>query len=291
MTREPSSFVDSGGLRLAVYEQGPADAPVILAVHGFPDNHHVWDEVATLLATRYRVITYDVRGAGRSAAPPDRAGYRLDALAADLTAVVAAVSPQQPVHLLAHDWGSIQAWHAVTDPRHVASFRSYTSLSGPCLDHVALWTRSQLAQRRLSGVLGQLLHSWYVLAFQLPRLPELAWGATALRARYHAERRDAVNGIELYRANMLRVQRKPQQRRTTVPVQQLVLARDAFVRPAVIASADPYCDRLWRRELDSDHWAPRSRPGEVASLTEEFLVHIDRGEPSAKLDAALVMAR
>lgn len=287
----PRHVSSTDGVRLAVYESGDPGATTVLAVHGYPDNHTVWDGVSELLAERFHVVTYDVRGTGQSDQPAPQRAYRMDRLVDDLGAVLDAVSPDAPVHLLAHDWGSIQAWHAVTDPRHVASFRSYTSLSGPCLDHVALWTRSQLAQRRLSGVLGQLLHSWYVLAFQLPRLPELAWGATALRARYHAERRDAVNGIELYRANMLRVQRKPQQRRTTVPVQQLVLARDAFVRPAVIASADPYCDRLWRRELDSDHWAPRSRPGEVASLTEEFLVHIDRGEPSAKLDAALVMAR
>ena len=66
------------------------------------------------LSGRYHVVTYDIRGAGRSGKPAQRRAYRLDQLAADLRAVVDAVSPDRAAHLLAHDWGSIQACHAVT---------------------------------------------------------------------------------------------------------------------------------------------------------------------------------
>ena len=51
-------------------------------------------------------------------------------------AVVDAVSPERPVHLVGHDWGSIQAWAAVTDPSLGDRFASFTSMSGPSLDHV-----------------------------------------------------------------------------------------------------------------------------------------------------------
>src|SRR5690625_3001129 len=97
------------GTNLAVYEQGTG-ATTVVCVHGYPDDHTVWDGVAAELARWYRVVTYDVRGAGSSDVPRTRDAYRLDRLEEDLTAVMDAVSPGEPVHLLAHDWGSIQAW-------------------------------------------------------------------------------------------------------------------------------------------------------------------------------------
>src|SRR5689334_16894269 len=105
---ETRRWVDSGGLRLAVRVTGDPGRPTVLLVHGYPDNSAVWDGVVARLAGRFRVVRYDVRGHGESDAPPDRAGYRMRHLAADLVAVVRATSPDTPVHLVAHDWGSIQ---------------------------------------------------------------------------------------------------------------------------------------------------------------------------------------
>jgi pimeloyl-ACP methyl ester carboxylesterase len=267
----PTEHITSDdGLRLAVYHQGPAGAPPIVLVHGYPDNSSIWDGVAADLAADHRVIRYDVRGTGGSQAPAGRSGYRLEALAADLAAVARATSPDRPVHLLAHDWGSIQAWHAVTEPAYQHLFSSYTSISGPCLDHVALWLRENLAARHYGPVLGQLLHSCYIGAFHIPLAPERVFSSPALCARLHAEPRDARNGLELYRANMAHRARHPEPRRTSVPVCQLVLLRDAFVRPPMLASAEPYTEHLTRRELDSGHWAPRTRPGQVAAVARRM---------------------
>lgn len=134
----------SGGLALAVFEQGSEPGPVVLAVHGYPDDHHVWDPVVERLRPDHHVVTYDVRGSGASGVPDGRSGYRMDALVSDLMAVADAVSPDRPVHLVGHDWGSIQGWAAVTDPRAAPRFTSYTSMSGPSLDHVAAWVRVRL---------------------------------------------------------------------------------------------------------------------------------------------------
>jgi pimeloyl-ACP methyl ester carboxylesterase len=274
----PTEHITSDdGLRLAACEQGPAGAPPIVLVHGYPDNSRIWDGVAADLAADHRVIRYDVRGAGRSEAPAGRSGYRLEALAGDLAAIVRATSPDRPVHLLAHDWGSIQAWHAVTEPAYQHLFASYTSISGPCLDHVALWLRENLAARQYGPVLDQLLHSWYIAAFHVPVAAERALSSPALCARSHAEPRDARNGLWLYRANMAARARAPEPRRTSVPVRQIVLTRDAFVRPPMLASAEPYCARLTRRELDCGHWAPRTRPRQVAAMTRETTAVDSRG--------------
>src|SRR3954452_2767040 len=101
------SVQSADGTRLAVFESGNPAGPVLVAVHGYPDNHTTWDGIAAELGDRYRVITYDVRGAGASDKPTGRAAYKMTLLAQDFRAVIDAVSPAAPVHLLAHDWGSI----------------------------------------------------------------------------------------------------------------------------------------------------------------------------------------
>ena len=136
--------VRGDGVDLAVYEQGDRSRPTVLLVHGYPDTHAVWDEVAARLAERFHVVRYDVRGAGASSRPFGRRRYTFEYLMADMEAVLDATAPERKVHLVGHDWGSIQSWEAVcTTPDRFASF---TSISGPCLDHVAHWTRRNLAR-------------------------------------------------------------------------------------------------------------------------------------------------
>jgi NAD(P)-dependent dehydrogenase (short-subunit alcohol dehydrogenase family)/pimeloyl-ACP methyl ester carboxylesterase len=260
----------------------------VLLVHGYPDNSAVWDGVADLLADRFRVVRFDVRGTGGSEAPSDRAGYLLDRLAADIAAVARAVSPTAPVHLVGHDWGSIQCWHAITDPRYAPLFASYTSISGPSLDHIDAWMRHNITRLRLRPVLRQLTHSWYIGFFQLPRLPEIAWRTRILRSRFNADERDAINGIELYRANMIGGGTQRTERRTSVPVQQLALTKDPFVTAPLLRAAEPWCDSLWRRDLAYGHWAPRTHPAAIAGPIAEFAGHVDGGPAGRSLRRARI---
>ena len=64
---------------------GTEDGPVVVLVHGFPDNRTVWDRVVDDLERDHRVATYDVRGAGESTAPSSRAGYKMSRLVDDLS--------------------------------------------------------------------------------------------------------------------------------------------------------------------------------------------------------------
>ena len=89
---------------------------MLVCVHGYPDNASFWEPVAELLADDFQVVAYDVRGAGDSDHPASTAAYALDRLLEDFRAVIDQVSPDRPVHVLAHDRGSIQAWHFVTAP-------------------------------------------------------------------------------------------------------------------------------------------------------------------------------
>lgn len=273
------------GLNLEVKAAGPEGAPVVLCVHGYPDNQRLWEPVAERLARRYRVVSYDVRGAGASEAPNRREAYRLDQLAADLAAVVDAVSPAAPVHLLAHDWGSIQAWHAVTEPELAARFASFTSISGPCLDHAGRWLRETWRGKGSRGVRAgarQLAHSWYIGFFQLPWLPELFWRrgladkAVGWMERGNGgaprpETADAVHGLELYRANMLGRFREPRERRTEVPVQVLAPREDGYVTAPMQAAAARWTPDFRLHRVPGGHWLPRTNPALVAEAVDEFV--------------------
>jgi NAD(P)-dependent dehydrogenase (short-subunit alcohol dehydrogenase family)/pimeloyl-ACP methyl ester carboxylesterase len=266
-----------------VYEDGPVDGVPVVLVHGYPDNASVWDGVVPELAGRFRVIRYDVRGTGESGEPSARDGYLISRLVEDLVAVVRSAT-DQPVHLVAHDWGSIQAWGAVSDPDLEHLFASYTSMSGPDLDHVGAWMRSGSRVR----VLRQLLHSWYIGAFQVPLIPELVWRLPALRRKFRASYRDARNGLELYRANMVGRLSRPGARRVSVPVQQLALTQDPFVTPGILEAADPWCERLWRRPVVGGHWLIRDRPVLAARMIVEFIEHVEGGTAPRELGRAAV---
>ncbi|MFC7219316.1 SDR family oxidoreductase [Streptomyces polyrhachis] len=303
-----STAVQSGEVTLAVYEQGDPAAPTVLLVHGYPDTHYVWDDVAADLAADHHVVRYDVRGAGASTAPANRAGYALEHLGRDLYAVIAATSPGRPVHLVAHDWGSIQAWEAVTAPDAAEHLASYTTLSGPSLDHVGHWIRHRLRRptpRHLRQLASQAAHSWYIYLFHIPVAAPAVWRLglariwpTVLRAVEgveprpgHPQRtlaRDAARGVELYRANMLPRVLRPRQRPTAVPVQLITLTRDTYVSPALSEGLERWAPRLWRRELAATHWSALLKKGStVASMVREFAAHQD-GAPAPR---ALAQAR
>ena len=281
------------GLRLAVQDHGNPDGPVVIAVHGYPDDHSVWDGVAAVLGDRHRVVTYDVRGAGRSGTPSGADGYDLDRLADDLRAVADAVSPDAPVHLLAHDWGAIQTWHAVTGPALEGRVASFTSISGPCLDHVGLFLRDR-SPRHLRRVLRQALHSWYTMLFRVPVLPELLWRSglagrlvSGMESVPRPAVRDAVNGLELYRRNLPRRLADPQPRSTAVPVQVLAPRGDRYVTPAMATDVAAYAPDLRVRRLPGGHWVVRTRPDVVARCVAEHVAHAG-GAPEAP---ALARAR
>lgn len=285
-TRQVTS---TDGVRLAVQEHGDPRHPTIVAVHGYPDDHTVWDGVVALLAERFHVVTYDVRGAGGSDKPRGRAAYRIAQLVEDFAAVLDTVSPDRPVHVLAHDWGSIQIWDAVTDPRFADRLLSFTSISGPSLDMAAAWLRGAFlhgARRHQRAALRQLAASSYVAFFQLPWLPErvarvgLVQRAAARSATHGLStpmpRRgtdaDAVHGIGLYRANFLSRLTRPKPRRTTVPVLVLAPKDDLHVDSGMQRTAPaPYVDDLRTLEIEGNHWVVAHAPEVIASHVEDFV--------------------
>jgi pimeloyl-ACP methyl ester carboxylesterase len=295
MTTEVASTVvaASDGVRLAVHAYTDIDPgrPTILAIHGYPDNHRVWDGVAGELGHRFNVVAYDVRGAGESSKPATRSGYRFPQLVSDIGAVIDRLGVDQ-VHLLAHDWGSIQAWAAVTDDVVMPRVASFTSISGPHLNYAGKFLRSARSPRGVFDVLKQALASTYIWFFLCPGVPELAiWsratvavfaaveligrprGADRRRAATTRSTRDYLNGLNLYRANMPVPMLAPgkQLPQTTVPVQVLVARQDYFVSPALQRFTGSIPDGGRIVPIEGGHWVVSAYPEVIARLTGEWV--------------------
>jgi pimeloyl-ACP methyl ester carboxylesterase len=312
-----SLSVSSGGAELHVVEDGDAGAPTLVFVHGYPDTHRCWDELVELLSERFHTVSYDVRGMGRSTAArggvanpsvPARE-YALEILALDLAAVMDAVSPERPVHLVGHDWGSFQCWEAVTTEWSSGRIASHTAIAGPRIDKMRGWARRRLRPSRssLAELADQLRRSWYVAAFQIPRVPDRVVGPILSRAWEPSLRRregiepreghpastlasDATAGLALYRSNMRPLLSRTERAPAQVPVQLIVAERDRYISPRLFDDAAGWSRRVWRRDLDAGHWVQRARPCEVAAFVTEFVDYVDRRvEESEGLRAARVV--
>jgi pimeloyl-ACP methyl ester carboxylesterase len=74
--------VDIDGLQIFYREAGPANAPTLLLLHGFPSSSRMWEPLLPLLADKYHLIAPDYVGFGNSSAPfPSKFEYTFDNLA------------------------------------------------------------------------------------------------------------------------------------------------------------------------------------------------------------------
>ena len=304
MTRTTVTATDGVTLAVHAYTEIDRQRPTVLAIHGYPDNHHLWDGVAGHLSDhhngQYNFVAYDVRGAGESARPSGRSGYRFPQLIADVGSVIDSLGVDQ-VHLLAHDWGSIQGWAAVTDDAEMSKVASFTSISGPHLNYAGKFLRSARTPRGLVDVVRQFMASGYIWFFLCPGLPELMIrsglgakvidvfgriGNSSTRTQSPTALRstgDYVNGLNLYRANMPAPFLAPgaQLPQTNVPVQVLVPRKDMFVTPALqrFTGSIPLGSRVV--PIEGGHWVVTSRPDVIARLASEWIDRVVSGAASS----------
>lgn len=146
--------VHARGLRFHVAEAGPADAPAVVLLHGWPQHWFMWRDVIPGLATDRRVIAPDLRGLGWSDAPQQ--GYLKQELADDVLALLSELGVER-FDLIGHDWGAYAGLLiCLTAPERVNHYL------GCSIPH--LWP----PQERPS--LRRLLRLWYQIALGSPGL-------------------------------------------------------------------------------------------------------------------------
>jgi pimeloyl-ACP methyl ester carboxylesterase len=148
--------VRANGLEFHVASCGEGDR-LALCLHGFPECWYSWRHQLPLLASLgYRAWAPDLRGYGASSRPPRMQDYAVERLMEDVAGLIDASGTREAV-LLAHDWGAVVAWYFAM--RRVRPLRRLVIMNVPHPGAARIGLR-------------QLLRSWYIFFFQIPRLPE-----------------------------------------------------------------------------------------------------------------------
>jgi NAD(P)-dependent dehydrogenase (short-subunit alcohol dehydrogenase family)/pimeloyl-ACP methyl ester carboxylesterase len=304
MTEITERFVDSsGGVRVAVYEQGNPSGPTVVLVHGWPDSHVVWDGVVPLLADRFRIVRYDNRGVGKTSVPEPVSAYTMSGYADDFAAVIDAVAAGERVHVLAHDWGSAGMWEYLSRPGASDPVASFTSVSGPSADHLNRYIIGNLKRpyrpKLFLRALSQFLSFSYMGFFSVPVVAPLVvrrYLAAAMRRAlmvrdgipadklHHSDtyKTDAANSLKVYGANYFRGMATARaDHYVDVPVQVIVNTKDPFVRRYVYDDTKNWVPKLWRRDIKAGHWSPMSHPGVLAQSVSELVDFLD-GKPASR---------
>lgn len=103
---ERVDVAEPSGLQIAAELYGPESAPQLVLAHGWVCTGRVWHEQVTALSDRFRLITYDQPGHGRSGSPPGHR-YDVDLFGDSLAAVVRATTRPGPVVLCGHSLGGM----------------------------------------------------------------------------------------------------------------------------------------------------------------------------------------
>lgn len=288
-------FVLVNGIRLRVVEAGPADGPVIVLLHGFPEFSYSWrHQIPFLAEAGFRVIAPDLRGYNLSDKPPRVRDYRIEKLVLDITLLIGQTSAGRAT-LVGHDWGGIIAWF--TAMWHPECLERLVILNAP---HPAAYIREL-------GRSSQLLRSWYALFFQVPWIPErvISWSDFAMArklfrggpARNSNEREADVRryieslaqpgaltaAINYYRAAL----RYDSRRVSSIQTSTLLIwgHRDAYLVPELASDLEQWVKELRVEHLpDATHWVQNDEPEKVNGLIKEFCSRkhgSSRGEPGA----------
>ena len=262
------SRYDRGGLPFDVRDRGPEGGDAVVLLHGFPQDGTCWDAVVPALHDAgLRTLAPDQRGYSPGARPAAVVAYRTAELVDDVLALLDEAGLRR-VHLVGHDWGGTVAW-AVAG-RHPDRVHTLTVLSTPHPEAFLKAVRSG----------SQLLRSWYLGAFQIPRLPELVLARRLgpMLARSGLPAAHAVPTVTRMRepgaltAALAWYRALPLSSRERFPTVRVpttfVWGRSdpALGRVGAELTRDAVSAPYRFVELDAGHWLPETRPVQVTSV-------------------------
>ena len=306
--RTRHGYAQVGDVRLHYAEAGEAGRPLVLLLHGFPEFWYSWRHQLAALGEHFHVVAPDMRGSNLSDKPARVEDYRLSRLVDDVTGLVRHFGASRAA-IVGHDWGAGVAWAvAGAHPEYV------TRLAVLQVPPFRAWVDN--------FSLRQLARSWYMLFFQLPRLPEwwisandFARLAAILRStsrrgtftdadvelyKEASKRRDAAGdtsaltaGINYYRANLFPAFGRrfgggggsgPSRALVGVPTLFVYGERDAFVVPETVRDVRSYVAAPYRevRLARAGHWVQQEYPNEVNAALLSFLKEDETGECGGK---------
>jgi pimeloyl-ACP methyl ester carboxylesterase len=146
------------GLTLNVATGGARGGEAIVFLHGFPESHRTWREVAPALAEDHFVVAPDQRGFAASDKPEGVEAYKPERAVEDLIALADALEIER-FTLVGHDWGGAIAWLAAL--RHPGRIARMVIVNAP---HPLVFQKSLIEDP------AQRAASQYISAFRNPAM-------------------------------------------------------------------------------------------------------------------------
>lgn len=186
------SHLDVGQVRLHVVEARPdawSDAtPLVVFLHGFPEYWESWRHQLSFLREQgYWAVAPDLRGYGDSDKPWEVGEYEIEKLAADVAGLIRALGRKKAI-VVGHDWGAVVAWAFAQEHQEMLERLAILNVPHPLR-----------MERALQRSPRQMLKSWYIFFFQLPKLPELVIARNDYAFIRHAFGADGVPQEEIER--------------------------------------------------------------------------------------------
>ena len=152
-----------GDVEIAYRLEGRAGAPVVVLVHGLLTDHRVWDAVAARLTPSFQVLRHDLRGHGRSSAPPPPC--TMQALGEDTVGLLDALGLDR-VHLVGSSLGGMLSQQVAA--RHGHRLLSLTLANTAAVQPAAAAWQARIDLVRREGVAAiadGTLQRWFTPAF------------------------------------------------------------------------------------------------------------------------------
>jgi pimeloyl-ACP methyl ester carboxylesterase len=264
----------AGGVDIAFTVKG--EGPAVLLIHGFPDDHTLWNVQAdALAAVGHMVITVDQRGFGESGKPADWKAYRLHNAAADMVAVLDHLDVAS-ADVVGHDWGAA-----------TASFLSMFHASR--VDRLVLMSAGHPALFHDLGI-QQFERAWYMQFFQAVDvaaewLSADDWANLRMWGRHPkvdeaidrlSQPNALVSALNWYRANsqpatLLKPKREvPRFSHSTLGIWG---ALDDHLVEDFVKRTQEYADGDWRYERmnEAGHWIQIDQPDVLADILVSHL--------------------
>jgi pimeloyl-ACP methyl ester carboxylesterase len=273
----PEHRIAANGLTHFVRDEGLADAPAAMLLHGFPDSADLWAAMTpTLVGAGFRIVVPDLRGFGRTDMATRTAAYDIYAGAVpDVLAILDALKLAR-VHLVGHDFGAAVAWALAAQAE--GRFLTLTAVS---VGHPRAF---------LSAGVEQKLKSWYIVVHQFCGLAEAIYRLNdwAFLRRFCAGKTDVAAtiamlkrrgrltaGLRWYRANvgLARMLRPPPPGRlgeeiVRIPTMGVWSDGDRYLTEAQMSASARYVEAPWRYERmgAAGHWIPLDEPERLSAL-------------------------
>jgi pimeloyl-ACP methyl ester carboxylesterase len=271
------------GTELHVVERGSRSQPVIIFLHGFPEFWYGWHHQLDYFAAKgYRVLAPDQRGYNLSSKPTSVKDYRVSELVKDIAALIEATGEKQ-VYLVGHDWGAAVAWAMAYQYPQLITRLVIINVPHP-----------KVFFNTLMSDVGQMMRSWYIGFFQIPRLPEKIIGLTQYQMLQNSMEKSAYPGTQ---ADLQRYRQAWQQKNALrsminwyraairyrnpaatfthkIDIPTLILwgEKDKFLKKKMAKQSLQYCrnGKLYYIP-DATHWVHHEKSTLVNELIEEFI--------------------